>query len=251
MESDVKILKQKDDGDNKNHFILSEQHFWKTVLSHIRGHTEWRNFALVCKFFAELCRIECPQRKLDSRISIRERLKGYDGTLYIHIHAPSRFREPLVLPNGCLHGRVKSGEDGDDADNEGFIFNVDTGFIKSMTDCRTHREFTTETHPETFTPPTMRMFFVRNVFFLSGFNCLKIYNLKRASFLVSYKCELCEKFHDFFIAGTSLRYYRKCLTATYVLIDTVLLTDVELRRRRRRQKIAASIIAYARELRNE
>lgn len=223
-------------------FNLFGKSFYQQVLSHVRDPPTWRSFALTCKFFRELCITETPARKMEFRVSIVDWL-GTIATLHIHVHAPSRFHIPLVLPNGALHGTVKTGSDGSDADNVGDIREVDTG---NGTEVRVISSIFSRSIIPIELPNYMRMFFIRNVLIVSdpwsGVRKTIFYNLTKTTFIISYSCCICNKLHTFGMAGSMFHYDRTCFETSYTLTA---LTNADWRKLLKRRRIARAILNYA------
>lgn len=217
-------------------FNLFEKSLYQQILGHIHDPSTWIAFALTCKLFAGMCREDTPARKLEFRVSISEWMGGYTRQ-YIHIYAPSRFMEPLVLPNGALHGNVKTGVDGVDMDEVGDVRSVDTGNVLSF------KGLTTGLCCAIYFPDYCKMFFVRNVLIVTqmfnNINRITFYNLKQNTFICGYGCPVCNKIHSFYIAGTNLTYNKTCLETKYELV-----CDYDLVKKWRRNKMARQILQY-------
>lgn len=226
------------------------KYFYQQILSHIHDPLTWRSYALTCKFFGKLCRNEAPARKLEFRVSISEWLFGAQLTfppLHIHINAPSRFGIPLVLPNGALHGTVKTGIDGSDDDTVGDIREVDTGRITEVIAAGYHR-LPHKVVPIRL-PNYIHMLFIRNVLIVSDCwtNVKKtvFYNLTKTTFIMGYSCCICNKIHTFGIAGSALCYNRTCFETKYTL---TMQTNADWKKMVKRRRLARAILDYAKSL---
>src|SRR5581483_1458592 len=106
----------------------------KRIAHHISEPKTWVNFQLLCKHFYNLTKHMTEDKKLQSRISIRDWLKRFTnrGPQYIHIYLPCEFDIPIILPNGNLHGIVKSGSHGSVAEHLININNVRDGKLVSV-----------------------------------------------------------------------------------------------------------------------
>ena len=153
---------------------------------------------------------------------------------YIHIHLPPRFDVPLVLPNGTLHGSVKTGIDGWDDEQTGRIWQIDMGSIIFFYDCETGFR-------QVFNRG--KMYFIRHVITLQ-LNDIQLCNLNLNSFICGYPCKICNKIHHFYIAGSAVSYERNCLESSYHLVNRLNTTDLS----RKRAKIARQIIDYAKRI---
>jgi hypothetical protein len=224
-------------------FNLFEKNLYKQILAHVHDPKTWRSFALTCKSFAAMCQAETPTRKVEFRISISNWMSG-STTQYIHIHAPSRFLEPLVLPNGSLHGTVKTGVDGVDRDDVGELRIVDTGDVQTIV-----RLDTEEVEPVHFLSPDFgKMFFVRHVLIVvishrnRNVKGLSLYNLEKKTFIYGGFCPICSKIHSFRISGSNLCYERTCLETKY---EIGVVTIEKMLKKDRREKMACKILHYA------
>jgi len=77
------------------------------ILRHIHSPSAWHSFALVCKYFAHLCRQEAEERKLEfcvdgatwmRKFGIQETAPECEDDI-----APCIYCTAMILPNGCLH----------------------------------------------------------------------------------------------------------------------------------------------------
>ncbi len=209
------------------------------VCYYINDPGTWINFALTCRYFASLCREYTPMKKNEFRITIRQWMKKYtqNEPRHVHIYLPSQFDVPLVLPNGMLHGSYKSGIDGNNDDDVGFIFQVNTGKIMHMYDCDIRCGCIRK---------NMTLRFIKHVIVSYDDDHYSQYcNLHFDHFVYGIYCRFCKKKHTFMLTSSGLCYHRNCLETTYNIVR------VNHAIRWRRLQIARSIIEYAKKIKND
>ncbi len=213
------------------------------VCYYINDPKTWVNFALTCRYFASLCREYTPMKKNEFRITIRVWMRKFTDKepRYIHIFLPLHFDIPLVLPNGMLHGSYKSGVDGNNDDDDGYIFTVNTGKILSAYNCKHYFSFMmirSEKHVNTLR-------FIKHIIVLSGNSQLQYCNLHLNHYVHATKCFFCKKYHTFLLSSSGICYHRNCLETTYKI------TRINMMIQWRRLQIARSIIEYAKKKIND
>ena len=206
--------------------------FSRGVCYYIADPDTWRNFALTCTLFASVSREYVPLKKNEFRLTIRQWMKKFTTRepIYIHINLPSQFDKPLVLPNGALHGSLKTGIDGNDNQGVGHIAEINTGLSQFIYSCEFKQGVYLQ-QPETY-------MFVKHVLIIENPFTVTFCNLNSNTFISGYKCGLCNKVHSFLVAGSPIRYSRTCLESSYSMATGSTLQFT-------RTRIAKKIILYA------
>lgn len=213
------------------HFRL----FFRGVCFYINDYSAWRNFALTCPYFAELCREYAPMKKNEFRVTIRQWMRQFTSRepQYVHAFLPSQFDVPLVLPNGMLHGSVKTGM------HEGIRINTGKIQLKYSYDIHGNGR------AHIVNPRVVTLSFIRHIIIYFSdlnplFNARKVIfcDLSQNKCINGSSCEICDSIHRFRAEPSFISYERNCLETSYRLVNT---NATNMQRRR----IAHQIIEYA------
>lgn len=204
----------------KSSFSWFETWFWRHVADYIDSPQAWFIFGQTCRFFSDIVRDWSSIRKNEYRVSVREWMAKFttQQPRYIHINMPCEFDVPLILPDGRLHGVMRSGVDGSTDDNVSFLTTVDMGAAKVVQDVDNRRM-------PTIINFSFHMFFWGHVvvqlkskegWFMRE---TSFANLARDGFILGWSCRFCDKTHDFFSNyrrdQPMAEYRRNCLETEY------------------------------------
>ena len=201
--------------------------FFRGVAYYINDPNTWINFALTCKYFSQLNKEYSPLKKNEFRVSICEWMSRFTQKIPVNeqIYFPINFDRPLVLPNGTLHGHCE------------MLYN---GYTTRDSILKTG--FLTYLYPYEIRNVEFR--FIREILVRITDGFTMFVNYCDFSRISAHKCLICNKKHLFRAAGTSKSIIKNCFETqfNFQMVEGIYW---------KRQRIAKSILDYAKMIKNE